>query len=274
MRKDRLFNLIRLNLIFLILILVFEVSGSEAKPVRASAEPSWMGQEEWVSPSYGAKGTIPTITPYIIAPYGSSGSASFEFILSETYCLRASFQCGLQVGWTRQQACNYEATAIFLEWWDPNFVVLNPNHYNNLCFILPDAPQRDYYTQYDFSTHMWCLGYDLNPCMMGVYDTTIGMTNADFVAAYGETTYTENQLGGPNPSTRLTISNIRSKSTLTGPINSAITSLGHTYYYTNNCRAYICPYQKKAIYDSGTLSVQNWTKDKAILYRHFSVKSE
>jgi len=147
------------------------------------------------------------------------------------------------------------------------YIGQNTNGYQGECF--PNATvngQNSVYNQTNnASTPYWCMGINSSPCLKWVYERDHGMTNATYVAAYGETTVPTAIMGNKSPNWAY-IRKVSYKATRGGEINNPITKASTTVY-ENLCTADAtgqCPYRYEGFDEqfSGTsfLTVRTQTK--------------
>lgn len=199
------------------------------------------GRQIWESPTFGANAAIDTSNP------ASNGGVTFEFV--DSFTGSGPF---VQTGWTKQPLCGGGTqTYGFWEWFNGS--------YHNGCGSPTPAGRHSYYQETNSTDPYgyWCNGFD-GSTLQCEYNYDVGMSNADYVAAYGETSDTNTQMGGPNGSTRVYLTNLLTKTSPSGGITTAVTYAGDPH---GGCGANPCPYGLDYGFDSyyGTEYVSNWT---------------
>jgi hypothetical protein len=193
--------------------------------------------------NYGSGARMGIRDPYV------GSHASFELIQSRIYSPSARF---IQTGWSRQTACGVHSS-VFVEVYNPPN---NPGGYTNRCNLYFPAGDADYYQEYDGNTGYWCHGYQ-GYCIESRYAATgVGFANASHISVYGETSNRAAQMGGPNQSQAIWLTNVKYKPASTGGWNWATSSLGSSSY--GSCPP-TCPYGYSWGYAANTLYTYDWT---------------
>ncbi|MCG8349500.1 MAG: hypothetical protein MI924_17175, partial [Chloroflexales bacterium] len=185
-------------------------------------------------------------------PFVPSGTATFLFVNSYTYNSSLARYHFVQTGLTKQSACGSKMVAV-AEWTDYN--TGNPN-YNTTCFssYTVDGQNSAYNETNNASSPYWCNGINGNNCLLGgISESSLGMTNASYVASYSETTHTTAEMGAKSPN-RAYIRQVSYKATRSGQINNPVSAESTTDY--GGCGASPCPYNQ--VYGDETISGTNF----------------
>lgn len=166
-----------------LLVCLFAVIATLAtSPVVAATGTSWRGRQTFVQ-NYGSFARVDRPA--------SNATPGASYLLVIPYVVVGNGQWFMQSGMGKTNYPNCPVGQDFHAF--AEYIGKNTGGYVGLCFPnVTISGQNSAYQETNSQTNpYWCAGLNGQNCLLSVSETTLGMTNATNVAAYGETSQTE-----------------------------------------------------------------------------------